>query len=359
MRVCILGNGLSAISLAKALVNQNIYVHIFTEKKELKLNKSRTLGISNNNIHFFNKYIINIEKLIWKLKKIEIFSENLKKENLLNFENDNNYLFSTVKNYDLYELLIKDLNKNKYYKKKLYRGKSLSFINEYDLIINCDYSHYITKKYFNKKIVKEYNSRAYTTIIKHKNILNDSAIQIFTKKGPLAFLPISNKETSIVYSIHNSINKKEENIEELIKSYNFRYKINEIRKIDSFELKFLNLRSYYHNNILAFGDLLHRIHPLAGQGFNMTIRDIKTFINIIKSKNELGLPLDISVNDEFENSLKHKNYIFSNGVDLIHKFFNLERKTKNTILSKSIQVLGKNPSINKMFTKIADRGIIF
>ena len=355
MRVCILGNGLSAISLAKALVNQNIYVHIFTEKKELKLNKSRTLGISNNNIHFFNKYIINIEKLIWKLKKIEIFSENLKKENLLNFENDNNYLFSTVKNYDLYELLIKGLNKNKYYKKKLYRGKSLSFINEYDLIINCDYFHHITKKYFNKKIVKEYNSRAYTTIIKHENILNDSAIQIFTKKGPLAFLPISNKETSIVYSI----NKKEENIEELIKSYNFRYKINEIGKINSFELKFLNLRSYYHNNILAFGDLLHRIHPLAGQGFNMTIRDIKTFINIIKNRNELGLPLDISVNDEFENCLKHKNYIFSNGIDLIHKFFNLERKTKNTILSKSIQVLGKNPSINKMFTKIADRGIIF
>ena len=355
MRVCILGNGLSATSLAKALVNQNIYVDIFTEKKELKLNKSRTLGISNNNIHFFNKYIINIEKLIWKLKKIEIFSENLKKENLLNFENDNNYLFSTVKNYDLYKLLIKNLNKNKYYKKKLYRGKSLSFINEYDLIINCDYFHHITKKYFNKKIVKEYNSRAYTTIIKHENILNDSAIQIFTKKGPLAFLPISNKETSIVYSI----NKKEENIEELIKNYNFRYKINEIGKIDSFELKFLNLRSYYHNNILAFGDLLHRIHPLAGQGFNMTIRDIKTFINIIKNRNELGLPLDISVNDEFENSLKHKNYIFSNGVDLIHKFFNLERKTKNTILSKSIQVLGKNPSINKMFTKIADKGIIF
>ena len=359
MRVCILGNGLSAISLAKALVNQNIYVDIFTEKKELKLNKSRTLGISNNNIHFFNKYIINIEKLIWKLKKIEIFSENLKKENLLNFENDNNYLFSTVKNYDLYELLIKDLNKNKYYKKKLYRGKSLSFINEYDLIINCDYSHYITKKYFNKKIVKEYNSRAYTTIIKHKNILNDSAIQIFTKRGPLAFLPISNNETSIVYSINNSIDEKKDNIEKLINNHNFKYKINKIDKIDSFKLSFLNLRSYYHNNILAFGDLLHRVHPLAGQGFNMTIRDIKTLINIIKNRKDLGLPLDSSVNYEFENSLKHKNFIFSNGVDLIHEFFNLERKNKINILSKSVQFLGKNPTVNKVFTKIADKGIFF
>ena len=40
-------------------------------------------------------------------------------------------------------------------------------------------------------------------------------IQIFTKKGPLAFLPISNKKTSIVYSVHNSNNRGEENIEQL------------------------------------------------------------------------------------------------------------------------------------------------
>jgi len=119
------------------------------------------------------------------------------------------------------------------------------------------------------------------------------------------------------------------------------------------------LRSYYHNNILAFGDLLHRIHPLAGQGFNMTIRDIKTLINIINNKISLGLPLDSSVSEEFESTSKHKNFIFSNSIDLIHEFFNFERKTKNTLLSKSIQKLGKNSSINKMFTKIADTGIIF
>ena len=359
MRVCILGDGLSGLTLAKALVNQNIYVEVVSQKKDQKFNQSRTLGISKNNIDFFNKDIINIEKFIWKLKKIEIFTENLKKEKLLNFENNNNQLFSIIKNHELYRLLIKDLSKNKFFKKKLCSKKNLSLINDYELIINCNYFHNITKKYFSKKIVKEYNSFAYTTIIKHEKILNDSAIQIFTKKGPLAFLPISNNETSIVYSVHNSINKKKENIEELIKDYNFKYKINKIEQIDIFELKSLNLRSYYHNNILAFGDLLHRIHPLAGQGFNMTIRDIKTFINIIKNRKDLGLPLDSSVNDEFENSLKHKNFIFSHGVNLIHEFFNLERKTKNNILSKSIQMLGKNPSINKMFTKIADKGIIF
>ena len=39
--------------------------------------------------------------------------------------------------------------------------------------------------------------------------------------------------------------------------------------------------NYYHQNIVAFGDCLHKIHPLAGEGFNMTIRDIKVISKII------------------------------------------------------------------------------
>ena len=359
MKVCVVGDGLSALTLAKALVNQNVFVDILAQKKGQKFSQSRTLGISKNNTDFFNKNIINIEKLLWKLTKIEIFTDNLKDETLINFEKNNNELFSVIRNNELYKILEKDLSKNNYFKKIILNNKKLSFINDYELIINCDYFHNITKKYFSKKIIKKYNSFAFTTIIKHEKILNDTAIQVFTKRGPLAFLPISNNETSVVYSMHNSTDKKKENIEELIELYNYKYKINKIEKIDNFELKSLNLRSYHHNNILAFGDLLHRIHPLAGQGFNMTIRDIRVFIKIIKKRSDLGLPLDSLVNYEFENSLRHKNFIFSTGIDLIHEFFNIERKTKSNILSKSVKFFGNNPSINKMFTKIADKGILF
>ena len=357
MKVCILGDGLSSLTLAMALVNQNIYVDLLVPKKLLKLNQSRTLGISKNNTDFFNKNIINIEKLLWKLKKIEIFTDNLKNEELINFTNNNEELFSIIKNNELYKVLEKDLSKNKFFKKKISDNKKLSFVNDYQLIVNCNHSHLVTKKYFSKKIIKKYNSFAHTAIIKHEKIKNDTAIQIFTKLGPLAFLPISSSETSVVFSVHNSIEKK--NIEELIKTYNFKYRINKISKMENFELKSLNLRSYYHNNILAFGDLLHRIHPLAGQGFNMIIRDIKILTKIIKNRKELGLSLDSSVNEEFENILRHKNFIFSSGIDLIHEIFNIERKTKSNILSKSVQFMGRNSVINKVLTRIADKGILF
>ena len=354
MKVCILGGGLSSFALARALVNQKIYVEVVLQKKLFTINQTRTIGISKSNVDFFNSQIVNIEKILWKLNKIEIFTDNLRKEEVIQFENKKKYLFSIVKNYELIDILKKSLKKNKYF--KLINLKNNFSHKNYDLVVNTDQNNYLTKKYFSKKIVKQYNSFAYTTIIQHEKLINNIAIQVFTKKGPIAFLPISDKETSIVYSIHNS-NSNKEDIKNLIEDNNFKFKIKKIKKIEKFELKSLILRSYYHENILAFGDLLHRIHPLAGQGFNMTIRDIMIFTKIIQDRISLGLPLDKYINIEFEKKIRHKNLMFSTGIDLIHEVFNLERKTKSSIISKSIQILGKNPSINKFFKETADKGI--
>ena len=172
-------------------------------------------------------------------------------------------------------------------------------------------------------------------------------------------MPISNTQTSLVFSINKNKKVTKQVLINLVKQHNFNYEIKKIKKFDFFKLESLSLRNYYQGNILAFGDLLHKIHPLAGQGFNMTLRDIKILLGIIKYKINLGLPIDISVNKEFEKKAKAKNIIFSNGIDLIYEFFNLESKTSSNFLSKSVKLLGKNPSINKMFTKIADNGTIF
>ena len=82
MRVCILGSGLSSLALAKALVNQKIYVDVLFSKKSYLVNKTRTIGISKSNVEFFNEKIINIEKIIWKLNKIEMYSDNLEKKKI-------------------------------------------------------------------------------------------------------------------------------------------------------------------------------------------------------------------------------------------------------------------------------------
>ena len=122
MRVCILGNSLSSLTLARALVNQKIYVDIVNSKNFRKSNQTRTIGISKTNIEFFNESIININKIIWKLKKIQIYSDNLKNQQILNFENNNDQLFSIVKNHELYDLLKKRLKNNALFKKVIFKN---------------------------------------------------------------------------------------------------------------------------------------------------------------------------------------------------------------------------------------------
>tara|TARA_Y100000591_G_scaffold326308_1_gene348744 strand:+ start:581 stop:958 length:378 start_codon:yes stop_codon:yes gene_type:complete len=113
MKVCILGTSLSALALAKALVNENIKVDITVLNKKNKISQSRTLGISKSNIDYFNNEIINISSIAWKLKKIEILSDNFTNEKILNFENNNEQLFSIIKNYQLYNIINKSLSNSR------------------------------------------------------------------------------------------------------------------------------------------------------------------------------------------------------------------------------------------------------
>ena len=69
------------------------------------------------------------------------------------------------------------------------------------------------------------------------------------------------------------------------------------------------LKNYSYKNILCFGDNIHKIHPLAGQGLNMTIRDIKILSKLIDERIEFGMSLDKSILNNFEYKTKHlKNF---------------------------------------------------
>jgi len=364
MNVCIIGKGLTALSLAKSLINKKINVHYYHKNENSNFSSNRTIGISKSNFEFFKEKIFKISKNnYWKINKIEIYTDKINIENLLKFENNKNNLFYIIKNNELLKLLKSNLIKSKFFKKIILKKEfNEEFLNkkEYDLIINCDADNFLAKKYFTKKISKNYYNLAYTTILKHKKIENNTATQIFTKQGPIAFLPISNVETSVVYSIDIK-NKKFNNndVVDLINKNNPKYKINKIDKLNSFKLSSSNLRNYHHKNILAFGDMLHRVHPLAGQGFNMTIRDLRILTKIIEDKIELGIQLDSSTLVEFEKKTKDKNFIFSKAIDLIYESFNLDKKVQNKSLSKIVKSIGKNKNLNNYFIKLADTGINF
>ena len=69
MNVCIIGGGLTSLTLAKILINKKINVHNY-QKKIDEVKSSRTIGISKKNLEFIEKEIYKFSKKdIWKIKK--------------------------------------------------------------------------------------------------------------------------------------------------------------------------------------------------------------------------------------------------------------------------------------------------
>jgi len=87
MNVCLIGDGLISLTLAKTLINKKIKVFMYYENRRKSLNNNRTIGISSDNLDFIKKQIIKINKnLIWEINKIEIYKDQNTEEKILNFQ---------------------------------------------------------------------------------------------------------------------------------------------------------------------------------------------------------------------------------------------------------------------------------
>tara|TARA_B100000963_G_scaffold301780_1_gene274491 strand:+ start:2103 stop:3212 length:1110 start_codon:yes stop_codon:yes gene_type:complete len=362
-RICIIGDGLSGLTCAVALKNlQNIDVHLFLDTNKKKRDE-RTTAVSESNYDFLKNNIKNFKpNIFWPSKSIELFYEFKKIQmNFLNFDDNKKKLMYVFENKKLKDLLLKEiyLKKIKCFRKNI---KNLQSLKKYDLIILClgTFSN-LYKLTGNRAIKKDYKELAITGQVKH-NIDNLKASQFFLNEGPLAILPFAKNKFSFVWTISKNLY---ENNSQIIHDYT-KKKIKNILKPDSKikinNLQFypiqLNLKSkYFADNILILGEGLHRVHPVAGQGFNLVLRDINQLQKNIKYYLQLGIQLKTSnILSDFTKARKPENLIFGIGIDLTRSFFK-----KNDYLDPFKKIIleqaNKIPQLKELSTKISNSGL--
>ena len=353
MNICLLGNNLTNLVLANIFLKKKINVDIVSHTPTPVLkNTIRTIAISNENYKFLKENIKNVSSLGWPTSMIKIYSEKNRSSELFQFKNKNQNNFYLLKYIEFYNLLMK----NKCLKFVKYKNNSFETIHKrnYDLIINSEHNNPITKKFFHKKIEKNYGASAHTAIINHKKIENKIAVQIFTNSGPLAFLPLSVSQTSIVFSNNSNKLITKKRLLEFINKYNHKYIITKISNVEKFDIKFSFLRNYVYKNILSFGDLIHKVHPLAGQGFNMTIRDIKSLSHILDENIKLGIEDGEIIAQKFQQNNKHLNFMYGVGIDSINSFFKLDNRLKNNLSEPLFKILKGNKFLNNYATFLSN-----
>jgi 2-octaprenyl-6-methoxyphenol hydroxylase len=373
-KICIVGDGLAGLSTTLTLKDLDLDIDVFYKKINQSNQDVRTTAISETNFQFLGKYIKFKKDLFWACKKISLFYENKdKKINFLNYAGLKFFLMYIFENKKVKSFILKELKKqknvrfiNKEIKSIDYKDTSICLNNKkfhYDIIILCLGNN--SKIYNNflksRNIIKNYNEIALTGVIEH-NLKIDNPSQYFLDDGPLAILPFKKNKSSFVWSVKNTFYiKNKKTIKNLIK-----YKIEDIftkkklkiKNLQTFEIN-LNLKTQYsRNNVLVFGEGIHSIHPVAGQGFNLVIRDIKKLNELISNNLKLGLQIkNSSILNDFYNSRSAENNIFGLGVDLTHLFFknkNFMKPLKNIVLNN----IGDNKIIKILSRSISDKGLL-
>jgi 2-octaprenyl-6-methoxyphenol hydroxylase len=384
-KICIIGSGLTALTIAYLLSKFKLQIDIVEQdlkKKKIKPTKLALSKHSFDQLCFYGlkdiKKKSNVVKNIYLhdsyssigLKQDFHFSASNKKEALA-YIIDGNTLFSDIskkiksfKNINLIKKEISSINDNKFYKEIIF--KDLKKEN-YNLVIFASTNNlFLLSKFKLRKVIdKSYNEDAYVFNLQHKKIINNSARQFFLKDGPLAFLPVSKTETSVIWSIkNNSINKKYVSSKKhLSKFFNTHFKelFNEIitiSEINKFNLNYIFNELKDSKRTLLFGDIANKIHPIAGQGWNMILRNIFSLIKVIKYSENLGLEIgnDIFIK-KYLDETNLNNLTFATLIDGIRKIFDVKIDSYAAIRKNILSNIDKNSFIKKNFINIANKGL--
>ena len=125
-------------------------------------------------------------------------------------------------------------------------------------------------------------------------------------------------------------------------------------KIEKHILQFTFAKNLFYKNTVLLGNIAHNIHPIAGQGLNLSIKDIALFIKQINDYHSLGYKINNRISlENFEMKRKLDNTAYSFGTFSLNGILSSNNKLVNHTLRKGFGLLDKNKFIKQLFINSA------
>lgn len=156
------------------------------------------------------------------------------------------------------------------------------------------------------------------------------AVEKFMPTGPFAILPKRGGfSSSIVWTLpedqHDALKTlSNEEITDLIQERFGGYlgKVRIDSKLRSFKLELVVAEEYYSDRVALLGDALHAIHPLAGQGMNLSLRDANALTQLLITQRSLGLDLGSEhMLKEYRKLRETDNHLMIEATDKLNRLF--------------------------------------
>ncbi len=377
--ITIVGGGLTGKLMATILVNSDII-----PKKNLCWINTDNKSSIDKRVSFLNyNNFIKLKKSCGcdflkkhhiKISKIEI--HNMNEKNPISLEDKNSHGV-IIRN----DILKENLNfpeKNLVIHKSRVASTNCDQLHRYlvledgkkiktSLVLSADGNSSLLRKLSNINYMNHtLNHTIISGYLNCKNFDMFSAKQIFLKDSFIGLLPYSKNMINFVWSLDSGILNKNSNFKhynELIKRLNYFFSKENISfispkskniKLQIYPINIKYVQKPFQKRIALIGDAAHTIHPLAGQGFNLSIEDCFDVLKCLQNAKKLGKDFgEVSVLKEYNYLRKYRIkfitlvttslfYIFKNQKNYLNKLINFSfEKIDKTSFKNIFKILAR------------------
>jgi len=206
-----------------------------------------------------------------------------------------------------------------------------------------------------------YNQSAIVTTVGHERDHHGRAEEHFLPAGPFAILPLTGKRVSIVWTENTREAERiialpdGEFLVELEKRFGLH--LGDLAVIGprrAFPLGLFTAREFIGERLALVGDAAHIIHPIAGQGLNMGLRDVAALAEAVADAARLGL--DIGAADVLERYQRWRRFdTMAMGVatDGLNRLFSNSSDVLRLARDVGLGVVERVPSLKRVFIREA------
>jgi len=208
---------------------------------------------------------------------------------------------------------------------------------------------------------QSYNTHALVTSVRIDRSHEHWAYERFTEAGPIALLPLSVDEFAVVWTLSNDVideylaADEETLIARLQQTFGYRAgRIVAIGERASYPLALVKAQEQVRPHLVLLGNSAHSLHPVAGQGFNLALRDAAALAEHINQAFVESKPIgqwSVVQSYYLQQKTDQRNTVL--GSDLLPRLFSQKNMALRCSRDMGLIGLAISPTARKLFARQA------
>ncbi|MFO1111277.1 MAG: ubiquinone biosynthesis hydroxylase [Bradyrhizobium sp.] len=207
----------------------------------------------------------------------------------------------------------------------------------------------------------DYDQSGIVVTVGHERDHQGRAEEHFLPAGPFAILPLTGRRSSLVWTETRNEAARitalsdEEFHAELERRFGLH--LGEIKALDrprAFPLGYFVARSFIAERLALVGDAAHVIHPIAGQGLNMGLKDVAALAEVIVDAARLGMdPGEAGVLERYQRWRRFDTMAMGMATNSLNLLFSNESKLLRAVRDIGLGLVDRAPPLKNLFIRQA------